>query len=287
MKRVVAYLLTWALSSISVVALPLANPALPTLFAYNSCQIASGACNWCDDVALRLGYYGDFVFNRHMENSLPATIHKTELWTNAALIDVNFCNRFDLFATFGASRLRFEAYTDALRSNITFPSFRLMRLESNARFSWSLGARASVWDYGCLGIGLEGQYFRTQPPANSLSDGIVFLEYPHQVRMRFREWQLGLGAFYRVECTSTFVSAAVPYVGIKWSDARLDMQNSVVIDPNAVSAVSNVTLFTMNSKRHVGYALGVTTVFCNRFELSVEGRFRDERALYVNGELSF
>lgn len=287
MKRLVACLLTWALSSVSAVALPLANPALPTLFSCDPCQIEGDSCNWCDAFSVRVGYYGDFVFNRHMENSLPAGIHKTEIWTNAALLDLNFCDRLDLFATFGASRLRFEAYTDALQANITFPSFRLMRLESNARFSWSVGARASIWEYGCFGLGVEGQYFRTQPAVNSLSDGIVFLEYPHRVRCKFREWQLGLGAFYRLECASTFVSAAVPYIGIKWSDARLDMQNSVVVDPNGVSAVSNVTLFTMTSKRNVGYALGVTTVFCNQFELSVEGRFRDERALYVNGELSF
>ncbi len=286
------------LSTASLQALPLGNPADPTLFnrgciwSFPSPCDPIYPCGWGGDffemTSLRVGYVGDFVFDRHLKNNLPAGMMKSKINTQAGFIALNFADRLDLFTTLGASRLQLLAISDSLNQVLRFPpASRAITIESDTRFSWSLGARASLFECGPFGVGVEGQYFHTSTHVDSVSDQEVFLEYPDKVPMREREWQLGLGAYYLFLCEGSFVSAAVPYAGIKWSSAHVNMGNSLIINENGLSSISSLTLLNLCSQRRLGYALGVTLAFCNRFGLTVEARFRDERALFVNGEIRF
>jgi len=230
-----------------------------------------------------------------MKNNIPATIHRTKIWTNAAYLALNFCDRYDIFTTFGQSKIRLESFGNAflvqhnpaLLPEIDFPQNRLDEIDFESHFSWSIGARASLWECCCFGVGGEVQYFRTTPNLNYASDRAVFLEYRQDVKSTYDEWQVGLAAYYRLSLNCSFLSSTVPYVGIKWSDAYFDMGNALIPDSTGISITHSLTLINQHSYRHFGYVVGVTTVFCNRLELSVEGRFRDERALYVNGQVRF
>lgn len=63
---------------------------------------------WSDQFSLRLGFYEDYVFNRHMrvdfsEPPPDSTINTVKLFTNSADLVLNGCDCLDIFATLGSS----------------------------------------------------------------------------------------------------------------------------------------------------------------------------------------
>jgi len=48
-----------------------------------------------------------------------------------------------------------------------------------------------------------------------------------------------------------------------------------------------LTFFNLRSERNFGYAFGLTLLGCNKTSVTVEARFIDEKALYVNGQFRF
>ncbi len=277
----------WALSSATAYALPLGNPTEPRLFR------SRGACCSCFDLwpieRVGFGYYGDFVFDRYMGNRLPADIYRTELRTDAAFLVVNLCNRLDIFSTLGTTKISLISFGSALSATTDTPDAFIDRyrdhVESKAKFSWSLGARATLYRYGCFGIGAEGQYFRNSSELDFFRDPHRVVVYPKGVPMKYSEWQIGAGAYYDLKLKGSLITSAVPYVGVKGSRATLDMNNSVIV--GLPSATTTATLYNLRSRRKIGFAYGISTIFAHQLGLTVEGRVGDERGLYVNGQLRF
>lgn len=129
-------------SASSLQALPVGNPAEPSLmidgilwegFGGDPCDPCT---TWCDAVSLRLGYYGDYVFDRVLKTDVnkefemgaaptttdtdglandPTTttprsnpaygkhFQDAEMFTNAAFMALNIWDRFDVFCTLGAT----------------------------------------------------------------------------------------------------------------------------------------------------------------------------------------
>ena len=124
-------------SASSLQALPVGNPAEPSLmidgilwegFGGDPCDPCT---TWCDAVSLRLGYYGDYVFDRvlktdvakdfemgkqYSQDATTSTTRETasnvaygkhfqdaEMFTNAAFMALNIWDRFDVFCTLGAT----------------------------------------------------------------------------------------------------------------------------------------------------------------------------------------
>lgn len=142
MKRLLKSVLVFAAlgSASSLQALPVGNPAEPSLmidgilwegFGGDPCDPCT---TWCDAVSLRLGYYGDYVFDRVLKTDVAkmfemgeapkaATGNATsptqttsrenpaygkhfqdaEMFTNAAFMALNIWDRFDVFCTLGAT----------------------------------------------------------------------------------------------------------------------------------------------------------------------------------------
>ncbi|WP_080126111.1 porin [Chlamydia suis] len=139
MKRLLKSVLVFAAlgSASSLQALPVGNPAEPSLmidgilwegFGGDPCDPCT---TWCDAVSLRLGYYGDYVFDRvlktdvakEFEMGLTGTgnaaaptqttsrpnpaygkhFQDAEMFTNAAFMALNIWDRFDVFCTLGAT----------------------------------------------------------------------------------------------------------------------------------------------------------------------------------------
>ena len=142
MKRLLKSVLVFAAlgSASSLQALPVGNPAEPSLmidgilwegFGGDPCDPCT---TWCDAVSLRLGYYGDYVFDRVLKTDVakmfdmgaaptdptgngtsptqttprenPAYgkhFQDAEMFTNAAFIALNIWDRFDVFCTLGAT----------------------------------------------------------------------------------------------------------------------------------------------------------------------------------------
>nr|ACT83342.1 major outer membrane protein A [Chlamydia caviae] len=129
-------------SALSLQALPVGNPAEPSLLIDGTMwEGASGdpcdpCSTWCDAISIRAGYYGDYVFDRILKidsnkiismGKAPTSVtdykvaedraniahgkhlQDAEWSTNAAFLALNIWDRFDIFCTLGASNGYFKA----------------------------------------------------------------------------------------------------------------------------------------------------------------------------------
>lgn len=273
----------WVLAALSLFcmaigqALPFGNPSEPSLFCQDlffclfKCEDPCDSC-WLNAVSLRGGFYGDYVFNRHLRvkgetQILQSAINTSKLTTNAGYLALNAFNRFDVFSTIGASQLFLRTQG---ADEIWF--------ETN--FSWSIGARAILCEWRCFTLGVEGQYFHTNPRpflelnnSNGAFDNLDGINNLH-----YHEWQAGIGVSYRIATTCPSV-ALIPYVGGKWSYAKLNFQQTVL---PLLGFIDDI-----RSNKKWGYAIGVTFTLCDVAGVTVEGRWVDEKAVYVNGQFRF
>jgi major outer membrane protein len=256
-------------------ALPVGNPAEASLlsdglFWEGYCGDPCDPCSsWCDAWSIRVGFYGDYVFNRHIEvdDSDGADVDHAEIYTNAGYLAFNLWDRLDIFATLGA--------TNAFTETNLLGAFRL-EIETETHFSWSIGARATIWECGCTAIGIEGQYFRFNPDIRRITVGSLVSVYPDDfLNIHYHEWQIGLGISHRI-------NMFVPYAAVKYSRFKIDTDNVTII-------VGEVPVFLSDfeNKKHWGYAIGVSLIDCEKALVTVEGRWADEKALYVNGQIRF
>lgn len=291
MKKLWISLVLMAASTLAS-ALPLGNPTEASYFlegifwdGYNLDHGGSDlpcTTNTCDAWSLRLGFYGDYVWDRGMEVKRNSShITNTKLTTNAAYIVFNLRDKVDIFGTIGATSITligtgqsFGLFTPASSPEIT--------IKPETYFSWSLGARTTIWKKGCFGVGVESQYFQSRPKLNYLAINFTDpIYFPTGERLVYKEWQFGVGASYRLNLIDTS-TALIPYVGIKTGNAWINMD-----DVPVVTAAGIVYCLDLRQNRPVGYALGITLLAGDRISASVEGRFVNEKALYINSQLRF
>lgn len=268
-------------------ALPIGNPMDASLYrnglfcgdSYDNCCDPCDPCfNWCDAWSFRVGYYGDFVYNRHMELDTrdKADIDDFEIFTNAGFLALNICDRLDVFGTLGATNLNLAANPKVFRNTST--TSRLF-LDTETAFSWSVGGRLTVWSCDCFSFGIEGQYFRTKPEVDVIEVAGSVLVYPdNNLEVRYSEWQVGIGAAYFMQIGCSGLSL-IPYVGLKWAGSHADFDNGRPGD--------NLTMYDLRNKKLWGWGIGTTLLFCDAIGVTVEGRWADEKALYVNGQFRF
>nr|CAD29328.1 major outer membrane protein [Chlamydia pecorum] len=225
----------------SLHALPVGNPAEPSLLIDGTIWegMSGDPCDpcatWCDAISLRVGFYGDYVFDRVLktdvskmflmgtaptspnnaadssttaERANPAYgkhMHDAEWFTNAGYIALNIWDRFDVFCTLGATSGYFKGNSS---------SFNLIGL------------------IGISGSSLEGKY----PNAN-ISNGVVELYTDTTF-----SWSVGArGALW--ECGCATLGAEFQYAQSKPRVQELNV-------------LSNVAQFTVHKPRgYVGQTL--------------------------------
>jgi len=269
------------LLSSALFALPVGNPQEP-MFYPDSFFLASSTTNYplFDIGSLHGGFYGDYVFNRNLEDQEGMHVDVTKVYTNAGYLALNLCHRIDLFATAGVTEIKIQTPTCFFGSAFAQNQpYALMQL-TNA-FSWSLGARLFLLQWRCWGVGLEGQYLRSNPKPTFFDTTFAQapLDAPH---MRWKEWQGGAALAYNfIANTGCFAFSA--YIGGKWADARLDA-GDFTFD---ISPFTDLQFQGLRAAKHWGYAIGVTSVINRMCGVTVEGRFADEKALHVNMQIAF
>jgi major outer membrane protein len=310
MKKLAALLF----SMHALMALPVGNPSDPALLCEGLVLNCLGLeclrpCQ-LDFLKLQVGYYGDCVFQRNMETySLPGWqdenkdyLH-TSLVTNAGYLSLTFCETLEVFSTFGASKIRLDGdlgafkmlsnaqWTQFLRptANPLYPSVGgLLSIETLSSFSWSVGGRGVLLSCGPLKIGAEAQYFSTRLPVKYLNSEYTslsangLLQANDLLNMTYSEWQVGLGVSVCAGCFE-------PYAAIKVSRAHLLMDNARVQlnGPNPQPYPFSPILGNARSAKTWGYAIGNTLKLGQQTLMTVEGRFGDEKALFLNGQLAF
>ncbi len=267
-------------------ALPIGNPMDPALYncglfcgdSFDEC--CSDPCDlcfsWCDAWSVRFGFYGDYVFNRHMElaNTGHADIKEFEIYTNGASITLNICDRLDIFGTLGTSDIFMLGNPNVFGAG---PGEEV-RIWTDTDFSWSIGARLTAWACRCWYFGLEGQYFYTKPDITLLT-GIEQTLSPDDASIKFHEWQVGVGAAYLMEVACSGISV-IPYAGFKWAGARADFND-------AAPGGGTFILEKQQNSKYWGWSLGMTVLFCETLSVTAEGRWGDEKALHINGQIRF
>jgi opacity protein-like surface antigen len=255
---------------ITACALPVDNPADAGLFATHQCKIRNTIFGY--------GFYGDYVFNRHMETVEGRNIDTTELYTNAAYLSLILRERVTLFSTLGVTRLSLNTSLGAFNAIDPHPLFEI---ESGSAFSYSLGAKAILFQFRTLSFGVGGKYFAAVPNIKRLYIASGAVSYPDEIlQTRYSEWQINAGAACRF---NEFFS---PYAALKYSSSfwKLDNGRRFIIESN-----TNTFLYNMQNRRNWGYAIGLT--FCppatNKMAVTVEARFPDEKALHVIVQAGF
>jgi major outer membrane protein len=287
MKKSITMTLLALLSYGAVDALPVGNPSEASLFTQGvwwdcyTCNTCDPCFSWFDAWSLRVGFYGDYVFNRHMKVARHpdgSHIERTELFTNAGYLVLNIRDRLDIFGTLGYTNLWMRTNVSSFSTSSFIGEF-----EFSPKGSWSVGGRGTLWECDCFTIGIEGQYFQTNTRVDHFingSDGSLTY-FDDDNRARYREWQVGLGASYRF-ATNCPTVALVPYAAVKWARSKHDLGKFTFTD-----AVTTYSLSNLKSDKLWGFALGASLTLCDTAGVTVEGRFADEKAVYVNGQLRF
>ncbi|MCP5469232.1 MAG: hypothetical protein H7A36_01845 [Chlamydiales bacterium] len=281
MKRLLLLLLAAAPLS----ALPLQNPMLSTMFSDGLiCEDSCGAA-FFGLFDVRLGFYGDYVYNTHMKVKRPGNsgnVRKTSVMTNAGEVTVNFCN-FDVFATVGATNIDVLLGTRSLATSGTDQN-NLLEITTDAGTSWSVGGRWAIWDCGAFGLGIEGQYFSASPSLNSLI-GYARAEpiYFNGQDVNYRAWQVGLGVNWMIPITECY--SLNPYWGGFWTDSKMTFGNATAL----ISGFSNVNvqLFDIEKNRQYGWAFGVTWLNAGLATITAEGRWAGEKAAFLSGQIQY
>lgn len=282
-KRILTVLVF--LTSGAAYALPVGNPSDASLlcdglFIEGHCGDPCDPClSWLDAFSVRIGFYGDYVFNRHMEvddNARDCDVEDTKINTNAGFLAVNFWDRFDIFATLGATNIFVETNERAFG----LANSGRFEIETETHFSWSLGIRGTIWECGCTTLGGEAQYFYTNPDITRLTQEDTFSVYPSGFSAKYREWQIGLGIAHRI-------NMLVPYAAVKLSHSQFRLDDTVVSGFFNGTVPASVILYDLESKKRWGFAIGVSFVDCEKASLTVEGRWGDEKAVHINGQIRF
>ena len=282
MKKLI--LMTLTLLTCGVVqALPVGNPADPMLYTNNfwfgDCEWGD-ACDpctsWLDMLDVRLGFYGDYVFNRRLEAENNAgTAQTTTINTSAGLFVFNICDWIDLFATVGVSNF----YSRSTANNTNAPGVEI-ELGFSPTMSYSGGGRIALWNCDCFHVGIEGQYFYSKTELDwieGMNNGaITYFNSSTDRDADYKEWQVALAASYIFVNSANF--SLIPYAAVQFAGVSWDLSKTA----------GNASTFQDQKEQQVtGWTLGVTALMCDLIGVSVEGRWANEKAISVIGQLSF
>ena len=271
MKKLSILALVFLSMTTAAFALPVGNPAEASLFCEKRCCVC---CS--DEFSVRVGFYGDYVFNRNWKTSSDRKVDYSQITTNAGYFALNYCNIAEVFTTLGATKLSFNTSLGPFNSGNTGPRFDF---ESSSAFSWSVGGRATLYEYKCASLGIVGQYFSSRTIPKVLFVRTNVDDYPNpNHRIGYHEAQLGVGISY---CYNPYF---VPYAAVKFSRAFWKFNNETFSVTGTTATIPN-----FKTDKTWGYAIGTTFIpcKCDAIAITVEGRFADEAAFHVNAQVRF
>lgn len=272
MKKLLMLLSGVAITS-AAYASPVLNPAAPALNTDGVFYCCPNDC-W----ALRVGFRGDYVFNRKFENNTRG-INRYSLYSNEGALTLNFWDRVDLYGFVGATSQNFNSiYRDA----------GAVDHELDADFTtqtiWGVGLKVVIWewDWTChcgrsfLSADVNYESVSSATPKRFLDDMTPTLAGSSLPSVNYKETQVSLAWGHRVK-------NLVPYIAAKWSNARANLANTTI----ALADESTIRTRGLKSAQHWGWALGVSLVDVARMTISAEARFIDETAMTVTGSFRF
>lgn len=222
--------------------------------------------------SLRLGYEADFVTDARMGqyDQSSGRVDNYSQDTNSGLVTWNFVERVDLYGVLGMSKTE----ADWRFTSTETDQVHRIKLKTQGAFLWATGARAILYEWCNLFLGMGGRYSASNYNLSRVSnDGVAFSTSGS--RIRWRQWQVNLDLSYKIQIFT-------PYVGTKYSNERSDLtgfSTEISTDGSGTN--------TFENRSPVGFYLGCTLSNGKFFALNLEGRLIDEEALTVVADFRF
>lgn len=266
------------LSFLPLEALYFGNPANPSFYNQGIFR------TWDENFySFRFGYYGDFVFDRYLENHL-GDIEKTRLMTNAAYF-VFGMKIAEVYATFGESKLTMFSPANSFVLEGPLDTNPKVDLFFRENFSWSIGARAELFQYRWLTVGVAGQYFLLSPELDCIN---VFQHFEniHSRNLSWHEWQIGLGCSLDFATTLPCFTWSL-YSAVTYSRCYFTTNNVLLITSETTLLGQDLFLQNCCARKNVGLAIGATVAIHTKAGITVEASFFDAKAVSAVLEINY
>lgn len=271
---------------VSLSALPIGNPSEPANFFENTFETSflryGDPCGRCYN--FRLGYYGDFVYDRHLrvhQSGNESYFSRARMATNAASFTLNLMQILDLYATLGATNFTLVGMGKSF-SPSTPPGF-LTTLNTVSHFSWSVGARTLLYVYQNTVFGGGVQYFSCDPHVSNIGRVYERTSPPSSVNLDYSEVQASLAISHLFAFCGSPISL-IPYIGAKYARVFVDTQR--ITFPSQPGVLVSLPGHIENARKF-GYAVGATMRVYGNLGVTVEGQWMDENAVSVTGQLRY
>lgn len=218
---------------------------------------------------LKLGYQGDFVFDKSLYVTNPrraSRIEQIHYHMQQGVITANFVNRFELYGSLGEVQFHIEPRINTLLRDV---------FATGNRFTWGFGGRGILFTFSQAALGLDFKYQLASPHFQWVTQNGIPLNDIGSAKLRYREWQIGLGLSYQSDIFA-------PYIGATYCQAEGQYKK---LPSGFLSNHHNH--FTMKSRKKFGLALGTTLSTGKIFEMDMEARLVNETAVSVTGNVRF
>jgi len=246
-------------------ALPIENPASPL---YIKEGLLIPANSWG---SIRIGYEGDFTTNGKMTQPLSNEyVDNFKLYGNNASFTVNLLNRLDIFALFGATKIKAD-----WRYHLDPITFFRVEAQTKYAFSWTAGAKAVLFEWGKASLSFGGRYFYTNPKITQLLiDNIAFdLESSYMLQ---KAWQIDAGLSYKIDFL-------IPYICVSYAQRTC----TITTEPPIVITADYSNTLKMKNRKNWGCTLGCGITNGKFFACNLEARLINEEAVTISGEFRF
>ncbi len=232
------------------------NPASPALLNKG----LFGAQSYLITVAT--GYIYDNVWNARIyrkNDPEASSIEKLEdcaIYSNWASLSFIFLRRLELYGYFGVSKESIDWTAKIPRTDT--------ELKTRNHFSYSLGGKAIMLQFGGTVLSLDFQYF-IMPTSNKFLQKVVNIYMPLELssqNLDTKEWQLALGL-------ATKLGPLCPYIGGKYSQLKINIKSE------------DLPTLLLQNKWPWGLFLGGSLSLSHSFYVNGEVRFFDEDAYSI------
>ncbi len=238
------------------------NPASPALLSKGIFGMPNPL------ISLNTGYLFDFVEMRKLDSSRkPSEVNLKkvtdyQIEAHLGYACLTLLKRMELYAFLGLTQetMQWEPLT---------PSYS--KLETKYHFTYAIGSKFILLDFGSAVLGLDVQYF-TLPSSKKIQQRLQNLYQPlalNEQYLKWKEWHIALGF-------STKLGPFSPYVGTKYSHGVLKVKTTGSLPSLRFTTPCNWGLFT-------GLSLNLTS----SLYVSGEARFFDEEAFSAKITNSF
>lgn len=217
-------------------------------------------------IGIKVGYQVDFVYDRRLKSyaGAHARVDQFDAQLNQGVLTINFVDRIEAYGSVGSMEATF--------SHRPKPGRYRREYQTNYKVTWGVGGRVIIYEWERACIGLEGGFQWANPHIKW--DALNGYAFTTDAVVRYREWQVGLGASYQIDMF-------IPYAAIKFSEVNARL-GSLRHDLDL-----NTSHFKMTNRDHFGLVLGCTLTPGKVLDVTIESRMIDEQAITFAGNLKF